>query len=176
MYNGLGIHMNSGSLQSNSRSWKIRSTALGTLRKMVSTLNLHAQHQPLPTVGERASFLRHGSLKSLAPMYCSSRSQLKIFSTQMREQIRNQGVQESGIPTQMTGEGNPRHSLSSRLGEQALFTGASRGASGKTSLGGLLDRTPDTSACMTGGQREGQGLWSSVSKGSQKMKQTPDSC
>lgn len=29
---------------------------------------------------------------------------------------------------------------------------------------------------MTGGQREEQGVWGSMSKGSQKTKQTPDSC
>ena len=41
-------------------------------------------------------------------------------STQTREKIRNQGsgahgIQETGIPTQMRGEGDPRHSLSHRL-------------------------------------------------------------
>lgn len=181
MYNGLGIHMNSGSLRSKLRSWKEGSTASGMLRQMVSTLDLHAQRQRLPNAGERASFLRHGSLKSLAPMYVSSRSQLQIFSTQMREKIRNQGrgvhrVQESGIPAHMTGEGNPRHYASCRLGEWAVFTGASREAPGKACLGGLLDRTPGASARVTGGQRGGQGVWGSISKGSQKMKQTPDSC
>lgn len=64
MYNGLGIHMNFGSLQSNSRSWKEWSTAIGTLRQMVSILDLHTQPKPLPSVRERAGFLECESLKS----------------------------------------------------------------------------------------------------------------
>lgn len=96
-YNGLGIQM---TLDLSHR--KLGGMECGLRDPEANSFHPGLSHlNSLPSVGQTARFLRHGSLKSLAPMYLFSGSQLKMFSTQPREKTRNRGrgahsIQERG--------------------------------------------------------------------------------